>query len=170
MPATPTPLSAVARGVAAGVIGTAVMTAAQMAYAKLQPAPEPAGTQPDSVKDPWDDAAMPALVARKISEGLFDKEVSPDRIPLLTNGMHWAYGTGWGVVFGVVGGSVPARPVRNGLLFGAGVMAMSYVQLVPMGIYKPPWTYPAKDIATELGFHLAYGLGVAGGHRAVDGR
>ena len=162
--AASTPLAAVAHGVAAGVAGTAVMTAAQMLWANSQPAPEPSG-QADG--DPWAGASMPALVARKIGEGLFDTQVSAERIPVLTNAMHWGYGTSWGVVFGLAAPSVPARPVRNGLLFGTAVMAMSYAQLVPMGIYRPPWTYPAKDIATELGFHLAYGLGVAGGHRAI---
>jgi len=45
---------------------------------------------------------------------------------------------------------------------------MSYVQLVPMGLYEPPWKYSPKDIATEIGYHLAYGLGVASTFRFLD--
>lgn len=161
-----TPLAAVARGVAAGVVGTALMTANQELYAKLQPAPESPEEEP---KDPWDEAPMPAQVGKRISEGLFHKSVSPDQIPLLTNVMHWAYGTGWGAAYGLVGGSLAAsRPVRHGLLFGAGVMAMSYVQLVPMGIYQAPWKYSPADLAPELAFHLVYGVGVASGFRAAE--
>jgi len=165
-----TPLAAVGRGVVAGVIGTAVMTISQELAAKLQSSGD--GEQQDAAQeppqDPWEQASMPAQVGRRISEGLFDKKVSSDLIPLLTHGMHWAYGTSFGAAYGLLQGSVPSRPVRHGLLFGTGVMAMSYLQLVPMGIYEPPWKYSAKDLATELSFHLVYGLGVGTGYRALS--
>ena len=167
-----TPLGALARGVAAGVVGTAMMTISQELAAKLQSSDdegERATEQDAAAQDPWEQASMPAQVGRCISEGIFHKEVSPDLIPVLTHAMHWAYGTSFGVVYGVIQGSVPSRPLRHGLLFGPAVMAMSYLQLVPMGIYEPPWKYSAKDLGTELGFHLAYGLGVAGGYRAIAG-
>ncbi len=64
------PLWAIARGVAAGVIGMAAMTAAQEVASKLQSSggggrqdEEPQGPQ-----DPWERAAGPAEVARRISE------------------------------------------------------------------------------------------------------
>ena len=166
------PLGAIARGMAAGVIGTAAMTVAQELAAKLQSS-EDGGQQseePQSTQDPWEQASMPAQVGRRISEGVFHHEVSPERIPLLTNVMHWAYGTGWGAIYGLVEGTFGGRSLRQGALFGAGVWVMSYVQLVPMGIYQLPWKYPAKSIAMELGYHLVYGVGVAGGHRLLDRR
>jgi len=166
-----TPLGAVARGIAAGVVGTALMTISQEIAAKLQSSGDDPGQdaqqEAPAPRDPWEQASMPAQVGRRISEGLFHKEVSPDLIPALTHGMHWAYGTSFGAAYGLVQGSLPSRPVRHGLLFGTGVMAMSYLQLVPMGVYEPPWKYSAKDLATELGFHLVYGLGVAGGYRVI---
>ena len=166
-----TPLGAVARGVAAGVVGTAMMTISQELVARLQSTDDEQeqGAEQQAPQDPWEQASMPAQVGRRISEGIFHKEVSPDLIPVLTHAMHWAYGTSFGVVYGVIQGSVPSRPLRHGLLFGPAVMAMSYLQLVPMGIYEPPWKYSAKDLGTELGFHLAYGLGIAGGYRAIAG-
>jgi hypothetical protein len=30
-----------------------------------------------------------------------------------------------------------------------------------MGIYEPPWTYPAKTVAKDLSYHLVCGAGVA---------
>ncbi len=47
---------------------------------------------------------------------------------------------------------------------------MSYVQLVPMGLYELPWKYPPKDLALDLSYHLVYGAGVAGAFRVLDGR
>jgi len=169
MSTQPTPLSAVARGVAAGVIGTALMTASQELYAKLQSSPD-RSDEKEEPQDSWEQASMPAQVGRRIGEGVFGKPVSADLIPVLTHGMHWAYGTSFGVAYGVAAGSVRSRPVRHGLVFGVGVMAMSYLQLVPMGIYQPPWKYTAKELAPEFCFHLVYGVGVAGGYRVIDPR
>jgi hypothetical protein len=118
--------------------------------------------------DPWESAPAPAKVARRILEGVFGRSVSPSQIPLLTNAMHWGYGTGWGSVFGLVQGTSRERPLVHGLLFGAGVWAASYAELVPMGIYEPPWRYPAKTLGLDLSYHLAYGIGVGAAFAALD--
>lgn len=172
-----TPLGAIVRGLAAGVVGTGFMTLAQTLPAKLQSSggdsdgqDQQDGAQQPSAQEQWQQASAPAKVARRISEGVFDQPVAPKRIPLLTHGMHWGYGTGWGAVYGLTQGSVHAPPLRHGLVFGSVVWAMSYVQLVPMGLYEPPWKYAPKDIAMEVGYHLAYGLGLAGAFRLLDRR
>lgn len=111
--------------------------------------------------DPWQQASAPAKLAKRVIEGVFQKQVSPERIPLLTNVMHWSYGTGWGAVYGLIAGSLSdLPPLRSGLLFGSGVWAMSYVQLVPLGLYELPWKYPLSELALDLSYHLAYGSGV----------
>jgi hypothetical protein len=158
-----TPLGAVARGLAAGAAGTAAMTAWQELAAKLNDS-----TGSDSKGQRWEDAPAPAQVARRILKGVFRRDVSADRIPLLTNAMHWGYGTAWGGVYGLVQGTVRANPLLNGLLCGAGVWGASYAQLVPMGLYEPPWEYPAKIVAKDLSYHLVYGLGVAAAYEALD--
>ena len=170
MSSAPTPLGAVARGLAAGAIGTGVMTAVQTLPAKLQD--DQAGEEEASPapQDPWQQASAPAKLGRRISEGVLERPVPPERIGLLTNVMHWGYGTGWGAVYGLVQGTVGGRPLRHGLLFGTGVWLMAYVQLVPIGLSELPWKYSPKDLGTELGFHLAYGAGVASGYRVLAGR
>lgn len=167
-----TPLGAVARGLAAGVAGTAAMTAAQELSMRLQPSgggEEDGGQeQGQQQSDPWEQASAPAKVARRLIEGVFQREVSPDAIPALTHATHWGYGTGWGAVYGLVQGSMPGPALRRGLGFGAFVWAMAYVQLVPMGLYEPPWKYSPKDLGMELGFHLAYGAGLGAGYAALE--
>ncbi len=169
-----TPLGAVARGLVAGAAGTAVMTAVQELSMKLQASDEQEGSEQQAEQqqpsDPWEQASAPAKVARKVARGVFDQDISPDKIGPLTHAMHWGYGTSWGAVFGLLEGTSRGRPLRRGVLFGAGVWVMSYVQLVPMGLYEPPWKYSPKDVAMELGYHLAYGAGLGTAWGALDGR
>lgn len=167
MSARTTPLGAVVRGLGAGVIGTGFMTVAQELAAKLPPSGDGGGQEGGG--DPWEQAPMPAQVARRISEGVFHHHVGPERIPLLTHAMHWAYGSGWGAVYGLVAGTFRGPALRSGLAFGAGVWAMSYLQMVPMGLYQPPWKYPPRELALDLGYHLAYGTGVGTGYRVLGG-
>jgi len=142
------------------------MTATQELDSKLQGS----GDKPsaDHSQDPWEEAPVPAKVAKRIGEGVFHAEVSPDLIPLLTNVMHWGYGITWGGVYGLIQESVWSRPLRGGPAFGLTVWSLSYVQLVPMGLYEPPWKYGARELASEIAYHLAYGTGVAGTHRLLS--
>lgn len=131
--------------------------------------PDASGGDESEQKDPWESAPAPAQVAKRLIEGVFQREVGPERIPLLTNAAHWAYGTTWGGVYGLLQGTVRANPIVHGLFFGSGVWAMSYVQLVPMGLYQPPWKYPLKSLGKDLSYHLVYGLGVAAAYERLDG-
>jgi hypothetical protein len=149
-----------ALGLAAGLVGTSWMTAYQELVAKLQ-----GGSGGGDGGDPWESAPAPAKVARKLL-GVVGVEAKPDWIPVLTNVMHWGYGTTWGAAYGLVAGDRRAA-FRDGALLGAGVWAASYAQLVPMGIYEPPWEYPPTTLATDLSYHLVYGVGVAAAYDAL---
>ncbi len=111
-----TPLGAVGRGLVAGVAGTAVMTAWQELSARVRSSNESQNhdAQP-APEDPWAAASAPAKLARRVIEGGFDRHGSPERIGLLTNAMHWAYGTGWGAAYGLIEGTRPGRALRRGL-------------------------------------------------------
>jgi hypothetical protein len=37
-----------------------------------------------------------------------------------------------------------------------------------MGLYEPPWEYPAKTLARELSYHVVYGVGTAVAYDVVD--
>lgn len=169
-----TPLGAVTRGVAAGMIGTAVMTAWQEISIKLVSSDQDAGngtlaeSPGQQPTDLWERASAPAKVARRVLEGVFNQEVAPERIGLLTNAMHWGYGTGWGAVYGLIQGTSPGPALRRGVLFGTAVWAMSYVTLVPMGLYQPPWKYSPQELTMDISYHLAYGAGLGVGYAAVD--
>jgi uncharacterized membrane protein YagU involved in acid resistance len=154
-----TPRAAVLCGVCAGVAGTGAMTLWQTISAKLQETEESESETPPA--DPWEQAPAPAKVAKRVSEGVFDKDVSAELIPTLSNVMHWAYGTSWGAIYSIAVAGRPGATVRRGAIFGAAVWGSSYLQLVPMGIYQPPWKYQPQELALDLSYHFVYGLGVA---------
>jgi hypothetical protein len=154
--------ASMARGLAAGAAGTALMTAWQALSARLEASgAEDDERRDDAAPDPWEHAPVPAKVARRIGEGLLGVDVPSERIPLLTQVMHWGYGTAWGTAYGLLTGDARRSPAASGALFGAFVWVMSYVQLVPMGLYEPPWRYPPKEVAMDLSHHLVYGVGEA---------
>lgn len=165
-------LGGVGRGLAAGVAGTAVMTVVQTLAGRLQASADNSGggEQPPQAEpdDPWEAAPAPAKVAQRIAAGVFHRPIPADRIPAVTNIMHWAYGTGWGAVYGLLTATRDTSTVQRGAAFGLGVWAMSYVELVPMGLYDLPWTYPPQDIALEVSYHVAYGAATSMAYAALD--
>jgi hypothetical protein len=170
-----TPRRVLARGLAAGAIGTATMTAWQELSTKLQSSDHggdggQAAPSAEQQPDPWEQASAPAQVGRKILDGVIDRQVPPERIGLLTNAMHWGYGLSWGALYGLIQETASGPALRTGLLFGAGLWAMSYVVLVPMGLYQPPWKYSPREVAMDVSYHIAYGAGLGGGHALVDSR
>ena len=151
-------LMKVARGLAAGIAGTAAMTAYQLAVSKARG--KPLATP---VPHRWADAPAPAQVAKKAADALGQgTRFTRQDVPFLTNAMHWLYGVSWGVLYGVV------RPPGGGITLGTTVWGASYAELVPLGIYQPPWKYPPKDLAVDLSYHLVYGIGVAAAFAALE--
>lgn len=165
-----TPLAAVGRGLLAGVAGTAAMTAWQELAARLQSSEGASEGSGDPSRDPWEDAPAPARVAKLAGEGILHIDVPADKIGFLTNAMHWSTGIGWGAVYGLVAGDRGRSTVRDGLAFGTFVWLSSYAQLVPLGIYEPPWKYPPRVEALDLSYHLVYGGATAIAFAALSRR
>jgi hypothetical protein len=157
-------MNALFRGLLAGVAGTGAMTAYQLAVAKVRG--KPLATP---VPHRWADAPAPAQAAKKIADALGQgRRFTREDVPLLTNVMHWLYGVGWGAVYGAAVGRSAPDPLVAGAELGTGVWTASYVELVPLGVYEPPWKYPAQELALDLSYHLVYGLAVAGAYAALE--
>lgn len=157
-----TPLRAIGKGLLAGVVGTAAMTAWQELAAKLQSPSGKEGAKPDrSTQDPWEIAPAPARVAKLIGERAFHLEVPAEKIGFLTNAMHWGTGTGWGAAYGLLAATRGGSNLGDGFAFGTLVWGASYAQLVPLGIYEPPWKYPSRVLALDVSYHLVYGTATA---------
>lgn len=154
MTRTLSPAGAVARGLLAGAAGTAAMTAAQTAYYQA--------TGSESSDTPFQ-------VAKRIIEGVLQREVPEGSEEALNTGMHVLYGTSWGVPYAIVSGS-HARPrpiLPSAIKLGVAVWGASLVQLPAMQLAPPVWEYDPKSLATDVGFHVVYGLGAALAFRAL---
>jgi hypothetical protein len=155
-------LRSLARGVVAGVAGTAALTAYQLAVAKAKG--KPLATP---VPHRWADAPAPAQLAKKAADAIGQgRRFTREDVPRLTNAMHWLYGTAWGAAYGVLGAR--RDPLTNGLAFGSAVWAAAYLELVPLGIYEPPWKVPPRELALDWSYHAVYGLTVAGVDALLD--
>ncbi len=130
------------------------MTAAQTAYYKAS------GSESSST---------PAEVAKRIIEGVLQREVPEDRTNALNRGMHWLYGTSWGLPYGLAAGSSrsPGSTLSGGLAFATAVWAASRGQMTAMQIAPPPWRDPPSSLVVDVGSHLAYGLATALAFRAI---
>jgi hypothetical protein len=156
------------RGLVAGVVGTAFMTAWQEVVAHFRRHSMAKVMRQAEEADPWEKAPAPAKVGRLFVQRVLKRDVPPTRIPLFTNAVHWMFGTGMGAAYALLHGTLRRRPAVDGPLFGLGVWAQSYATLVPMGLYKPPWAYPAKAIAKDLSYHIVYGAGTAAGYKLLE--
>lgn len=131
------------------------------------------GTQPflewefSAGLDDWDDAPAPAQVGRRVVEGLFRVELSPQWARLTNNVTHWGYGVQWGGVYGLVAGSVRRPRAVYGLVLGPVVWLSGYVVLPLAKLYKPIWEYDARALAKDLGAHLVYGAATGAVFRAL---
>jgi uncharacterized membrane protein YagU involved in acid resistance len=154
-----TPLAAVAQGLCAGIVGNAIFTAYQALVMK-------GGDEEPPPKD-WSETPEPAQVGQRVAQGVFQQDVPLERSGMLTNVVHWLYGTSWGAVYALIEESVH-QPVASGVALTGAVMATDYTLLPAMKLYEPPWKYPSATLAKDFANHLVHGLAIAGAYRALD--
>jgi hypothetical protein len=156
------PLGAVAWGLVAGAVGTAAMDALWFArYRRGGGDSDFESWEFSAGLDSWDQAPAPAQVGKRLVEGLFKRDLAPDRARLVNNVTHWTYGMLGGAQYGLLACSLKAPRVWYGLPFGAGVWAAGYVVLPAAKLYKPIWEYDRVTLAKDLSAHLVYGTGTA---------
>lgn len=124
------------------------MSVAQSAYYKAT------GSEPSTT---------PAEVGKRLIRGVLQREIDDEYSDALNTAMHWLYGTGWGVLYGLAA----RRPMR-GVTFALIVWGASLVELPAMKLAPPVWEMEPASLAPDLGFHLLYGLTVAQVHRTLS--
>jgi hypothetical protein len=109
----------------------------------------------------WENAPGPALVAKRLLEGVLGHDVSPRYARSLNNLTHWGFGLANGAAYGVLLGARRKPTVWFGPPFGAAVWASGYVVLPLLGVYKPIWKYDFETLRKDLSAHLVFGTTTA---------
>jgi len=143
------PLTVLVKGALAGLLGTAVITvgmryAPQLLSAAGLPPPPPA-------EEP------PAKLAQKLAAGVFETDVDPATKQTAGQAIHWAYGAGWGALYGIMQGSLHLPHWLHGTLFGGIVAAIASTLVPAMRLTPPASEQPDTQKALQLASRLVYG-------------
>jgi hypothetical protein len=142
----------VGKGLVAGFIGTAAMTLSSTVEAKLR------GRRASS--------APARATAKMLGIKSFDDDIAAARFNDLS---HWGYGTGWGVVRGLLAAAgVPPRAATAA--HGAAIYGAAQVTLPALEIAPPVVFWAKEEIAIDAFHHAVYAAGTGIAYELLDGR
>jgi hypothetical protein len=136
------------RGAIAGAVGTAALTLAYKGEHRLRPN---VGGQLD-----YDDSLVPGQIVASV---LRIPAVTPREESELGTLLRWGYGSAFGMMHRLLRRRL-AEPYAS-LVFGSMLMSATFSLFPALGHTPPPWRWPRDVLATSLGTHVAYVLGVA---------
>jgi hypothetical protein len=130
----------IGRGLVAGFVGTAAMTASSTLEAR------------------WRGRAASSAPARATAKVLGIKEFDGDVAQARFNDLsHWGYGTGWGVVRGLLG-ATGMRARRATAAHGAAIWGSAAVTLPALEIAPPFVFWGKEEVAIDLFHHAVYAV------------
>jgi len=141
--------SAIGDGLVAGFLGTAAMTVSSTVEARLRR--RAASTAP----------------ARATAKALGIEAFASDRAQARFNDLsHWGYGTGWGVVRGLLGTTgMPAAKATAA--HGAAVWGSAAVTLPALEVAPPFVFWGRAEVAIDLFHHAVYAIATGAAYELV---
>lgn len=131
--------SAIGKGVVSGLVGTAVLTVAQRIEMALS------GREGSSA---------PAKAVEKVLDLEPRSEKAEERLSSLS---HWAYGTSWGAVRGLLSAAGLRGPAATVTHFGL-VWGAALGMLPALGIAPPATEWEKEQVLQDAGFHALYAV------------
>jgi len=167
------PWSVTLKGVAAGLVGTLVMTTALRAVdrpsrgyggqADTQAPPAPADDTSGAV-------APTERVAERLASRVFRTELSPETRQRLGLGIYWTYGAFWGAISAQLQETFKPPALYHGALLGLVVWIVGPLRLIPaLGLYQRPPSATVTRRLLAIGLHLLYGWTTAFTYRQIAG-
>ena len=130
----------IGKGLVAGFAGTAAMTVSSTLEARLR------GRAPSS--------APARATAKVLGISTFEDSIAQARFNDLS---HWGYGTGWGLVRGLLDAAgLPPRTATAA--HGAAVWGSAQVALPALDVAPPAIFWPKEEIAIDAFHHTVYAL------------
>jgi len=142
---------AIGKGLLAGFAGTAAMTISSTLEAKLR------GRAPSSAP------------ARATTKALGIKEFEDDlAYARFSDLSHWGYGTGWGVLRGLLGATgMPAKTATA--LHGGAVWGSAQATLPALEVAPPIVFWAKEEIAIDAFHHVVYAAATGVAYELIDG-
>ena len=132
--------SSIGKGLVAGLIGTASMTVSSTVEARLR------HRKPSS--------APARATAKVLGITSFADEIAQARFNDLA---HWGYGTGWGIVRGLLdaAGLPPcaATAAHGAAVWGSALVTLPALDIAPLAIFWAP-----REIAIDIFHHTVYAV------------
>ena len=177
-----TPIGAAGRGIVGGLAGALLLSIVSRMLPALrnQRLPVPSGRSADAFQPTLARAltlsqspgpeGLAEQFAYKVASGVFGRDLGSN-VGLAGRAIHLAYGSAWGMLYGLLQASYPRPPGLFGAIYGLVVWLVGPATLVPamrlMG--RPSEEPPARTAALVVG-HLAYGLALATAFEALQRR
>ena len=141
--------TAIGDGLVAGFVGTAAMTVSSTVEARLR------GRAPST--------APARATAKALGIADFQDDIARARFNDLS---HWGYGTGWGVVRGLLGAAgLPARKATAA--HGAAIWGSAAVTLPALEIAPPFVFWGKEEVAIDLFHHTVYAVATGLAYEAI---
>jgi hypothetical protein len=127
-----------------------------------QTAPIPAGTNPAARSA----ARAPSAPTTTLGISSFEDSIAQARFNDLS---HWGYGTGWGVVRGLLD-AAGLPPRKATAAHGAAVWGSAQVTLPALDIAPPAIFWPKEEIAIDAFHHTVYALATGIAYELLSSR
>jgi hypothetical protein len=142
--------SSIGKGLVAGFAGTAAMTISSTLEARLR------GRQPST--------APARATTKALGIASFDDALAQARFNDLS---HWGYGTGWGVVRGLLD-AAGLPPGTATAAHGAAVWSSAQVMLPAMDVAPPSIFWGKQEVAIDAFHHAVYALATGVAYRLLS--
>jgi hypothetical protein len=144
--------SSIGKGLVAGFAGTAAMTVSSTLEAKLR------GRAPST--------APARATAKALGIASFEDGVAQARFNDLS---HWGYGTGWGVVRGLLD-AAGLPPRKATAAHGAAVWGSAQVTLPALDIAPPAVFWGPQEVAIDAFHHTVYAVATGIAYELLSSR
>ena len=142
--------SSIGKGLVAGFVGTAVMTVSSTLEARIR------------------HRAASSAPARATAKVLGIKEFEDDIAAARFNDLsHWGYGTGWGVVRGLLS-ATGMSPKAATAAHGAAIWGSAQVTLPALEVAPPFIFWGKKEVAIDVFHHAVYATATGLAYKLID--
>ena len=143
--------TSVGKGLLAGFVGTAAMTVSSSLEARLR------------------HRAASSAPARATAKVLGIKEFEDGIAEARFNDLsHWGYGTGWGIVRGLLA-AAGLSPKAATAAHGAAIYGAAQVTLPALDVAPPAIFWKKEEVAIDLFHHLVYATATGLAYELLDG-